>query len=58
MSAPSPLNLVSVALSAKFYELNGAQPHFPPLNLVALNPSFTLLNLGQFDNIMYLKHWA
>ncbi|QCE05802.1 hypothetical protein DEO72_LG9g808 [Vigna unguiculata] len=44
--------------SARFYELRGAQPHFPPLSIVALNPSFPPLSLGQFDNIMYLKHWA
>jgi len=44
MSATPPLSLVLAALSAKFYELNGAQPYFPPLTL------------GQFDNILYLKH--
>ena len=44
MSVMLPLNLVSTTLNARFYELNGVQPHFPPLNL------------GQFDNIMYLKH--
>jgi len=70
MSAMPPLSLVSLMLNARFYELNGAQPHFPILTLVVLCPSssllsrvalssnFPLLNLGQFDNIMYLKHWA
>ena len=51
MSATSPLNLVSAALNVRFYDLNGTQPHFLPLS-----PSFPTLGLGQFDNIMYLKH--
>jgi len=53
-----PLSLVSAALNAKFFKLNGAQPHFSRLSLVALSPSSPPLSLGQFDNIMYLKHWA
>jgi len=58
MSATPPLSLVSAALSTIFCELNDAQPHFSPLSLVVLNPSSPLLSLGQFDSIMYLKHWA
>jgi len=57
MSAMSPLSLVSAALSARFYELNSVKPHFPPLSHVALNSNFPVLNLRQFDNILYLKHW-
>ena len=56
MSATSPLSLVSAALNVKFYELNGAQPHFLSLSLVALDPNFSPLSLVQFDNIMYLKY--
>jgi len=58
MSATPPLSLVSAALSDKFYELNDAQLHFPLLNLMALSPNFPPLSLGQFDNILYLKHWC
>jgi len=56
MSTMPLLSLVSEALSARFYELNGTQPYFPPLSLVALSPSSPPFNLGQFNNIMYLKH--
>jgi len=58
MRATPPLSLVSAALNAKFCELIGIQPHFSPLSLVALSPSYPPLSLGQFDNIMYLKHWV
>jgi len=54
----APPGLVSTALSVRFYELNGAQSHFPPLSLVVLSPSSPPLSLGQFDSIMYLKHLA
>jgi len=45
MSNTPLLSLVSATLRARFYGLNGAQPHFPPLSLVVLNPSSPPLNL-------------
>jgi len=49
-----------MALNPTFSPLSlaGAQPHLPPLSLVSAQPHFPPLNLVQFNNILYLKHWA
>jgi len=51
MSTMPMLNLVSATLRAKFYELNGVQPHFPALSLVALNLSFHHSALGSLTTL-------